>query len=221
MQGESLQQNTNKNVPYKTVLVYEYIRVTREERTMIKKKEEFSFDYSLKRNTVNLFGVIDDAMAETVISQLQYLDDNGAEEITLQINSPGGSVSAGLAIYDTMNFIKARIVTVGIGMAASMAAFLLSSGSRGYRRATENCEILIHQPLGGASGQASDIIIAANHIERIRKRLNRILSENTGKPIRTVQADTDRDKIMTADEALKYGLIDAVIKSPNKAKEGK
>lgn len=221
MQGESLQQNTNKNVPYKTVLVYEYIRVTREERTMIKKKEEFSFDYSLKRNTVNLFGVIDDAMAETVISQLQYLDDNGAEEITLQINSPGGSVSAGLAIYDTMNFIKARIVTVGIGMAASMAAFLLSSGSRGYRRATENCEILIHQPLGGASGQASDIIIAANHIERIRKRLNRILSENTGKPIRTVQADTDRDKIMTADEALKYGLIDAVIKSPNKAKESK
>lgn len=221
MQGESLQQNTNKNVPYKAVLVYEYIRVTREERTMIKKKEEFSFDYSLKRNTVNLFGVIDDAMAETVISQLQYLDDNGAEEITLQINSPGGSVSAGLAIYDTMNFIKARIVTVGIGMAASMAAFLLSSGSRGYRRATENCEILIHQPLGGASGQASDIIIAANHIERIRKRLNRILSENTGKPIRTVQADTDRDKIMTADEALKYGLIDAVIKSPNKAKEGK
>ena len=188
---------------------------------MIKKKEEFSFDYSLKRNTVNLFGVIDDAMAETVISQLQYLDDNGAEEITLQINSPGGSVSAGLAIYDTMNFIKARIVTVGIGMAASMAAFLLSSGSRGYRRATENCEILIHQPLGGASGQASDIIIAANHIERIRKRLNRILSENTGKPIRTVQADTDRDKIMTADEALKYGLIDAVIKSPNKAKESK
>lgn len=221
MQGESLQQITNKNVPYKAVLVYEYIRVTREERTMIKKKEEFSFDYSLKRNTVNLFGVIDDAMAETVISQLQYLDDNGAEEITLQINSPGGSVSAGLAIYDTMNFIKARIVTVGIGMAASMAAFLLSSGSRGYRRATENCEILIHQPLGGASGQASDIIIAANHIERIRKRLNRILSENTGKPIRTVQADTDRDKIMTADEALKYGLIDAVIKSPNKAKEGK
>ncbi len=187
---------------------------------MIKKKEEFSFDYSLKRNTVNIFGVIDDAMAEMVISQLQYLDDNGAEEITLQINSPGGSVSAGLAIYDTMNFIKARIVTVGIGIAASMAAFLLSAGTRGLRKATENCEILIHQPLGGASGQASDIIIAANHIERTRRRLNKILSENTGKPMRTIQTDTDRDKIMTAEEALRYGLIDVVIPCKNKAKEG-
>ena len=186
----------------------------------MRSKEEFSLDYSLKRNTVNIFGVINDAMAELVISQLQYLDDNGAEEITLQINSPGGSVSAGLAIYDTMNFIKARIVTVGIGMAASMGAFLLSSGSRGYRRATENCEILIHQPLGGAQGQASDIIIAANHLERTRKRLNEILAANTGKSIRTIQSDTDRDKILTAEEALKYGLIDAVIPSRNKAKEG-
>ena len=185
----------------------------------MRSKEEFSLDYSLKRNTVNIFGVIDDQMAELVISQLQYLDDNGAEEITLQINSPGGSVSAGLAIYDTMNFIKARIVTVGIGMAASMGAFLLSSGSRGYRRATENCEILIHQPLGGASGQASDIIIAANHIERMRKRLNDILSANTGKSLRTIQTDTDRDKILSAEEAKNYGLIDAVIPSKNKAKE--
>ena len=184
-------------------------------------KEEFSLDYSLKRNTVNIFGVIDDRQAELVISQLQYLDDNGAEEITLQINSPGGSVSAGFAIYDTMNFIKARIVTVGIGMAASMGAFLLSAGSRGYRRATENCEILIHQPLGGVSGQASDIIIAANHLERTRKRLNEILAANTGKDIGTIQIDTDRDKILTAEEALKYGLIDAVIPSKNKAKENK
>ena len=186
---------------------------------MMKCKEDFSLDYSLKRNTVNIFGVIDDRQAELVISQLQYLDDNGAEEITLQINSPGGSVSAGLAIYDTMNFIKARIVTVGIGMAASMGAFLLSAGSRGYRRATENCEILIHQPLGGAQGQASDIIIAANHLERTRKRLNEILAANTGKSIRTIAADTDRDKILTAEEALAYGLIDAVIPSKNKAKE--
>ena len=184
----------------------------------MRSKEEFSLDYSLKRNTVNIFGVINDQMAELVISQLQYLDDNGAEEITLQINSPGGSVSAGLAIYDTMNFIKARIVTVGIGMADSMGAFLLSSGSRGYRRATQNCEILIHQPLGGASGQASDIIIAANHLERTRKRLNEILAANTGKSIRTIQIDTDRDKILTAEEALKYGLIDGVIPSRNKAK---
>ncbi len=185
----------------------------------MKTKEEFSLSYSLKHNTVNIFGVIDDAMAELVISQLQYLDSNGAQEITIQINSSGGSVSAGLAIYDTMNFIKARIVTVGIGMAASMGAFLLSAGSKGYRRATANCEILIHQPLGGASGQASDIIIAANHIERIRKRLNLILSENTGKPLKVIQHDTDRDKIMTAEEAMEYGLIDTVIPSRNKAKE--
>ncbi|MDE7214201.1 MAG: ATP-dependent Clp protease proteolytic subunit [Anaeroplasmataceae bacterium] len=184
----------------------------------MKPQEEFSGQYSLSRNTINIFGPIDDRMAELVIAQLQYLDDKGAEEIILQINSPGGSVSAGLAIYDTMNFIKARIITVGIGMAASMGAFLLSAGSKGYRRATENCEILIHQPLGGASGQASDIIIAAKHIERTRKRLNRILSDNTGRSIKTIQRDTDRDNIMTAEEALNYGIIDAVIPSKNKAK---
>ncbi len=184
----------------------------------MKTKEEFSAQYPLKRNTVNLFGVIDDAMAELVIAQLQYLDDNGAEEITLQINSPGGSVSAGLAIYDTLNYIRARVITVGIGMAASMGAFLLSAGSKGYRRATKNCEILIHQPLGGASGQASDIIIAANHIEKTRRKLNEILSENTGRSIKQIQRDTDRDNIMTAEEALHYGIIDTVIPSKNKAK---
>ena len=183
-------------------------------------QEDFSLQYSLKRNTVNIFGEINDAMAELVIAELQYLDDQGADEITIQINSPGGSVSAGLAIYDTMNYIQARIVTVGVGMAASMGAFLLSAGTKGYRRATENCEILIHQPLGGASGQASDIIIAAKHIERTRNRLNRILSENTGKPIETIEIDTDRDNIMTAEEACNYGLIDKVIPSHNKAKEG-
>ncbi len=181
-------------------------------------KEEFSAQYSLNRNTVNIFGPIDDRMAELVIAELQYLDHNGAEEITIQINSPGGSVSAGLAIYDTMNFIKARIITVGIGLTASMGAFLLSAGSKGYRRATENCEILIHQPLGGASGQASDIIIAATHIERTRKRLNQILASNTGKSIKKIQKDTDRDNIMTSQEALEYGLIDLVIPSRNKAK---
>lgn len=180
--------------------------------------EEFSKLYSLKRNTINLFGPIDDQMAELVIAQLQYLEDKEVDEIIMQINSPGGSVSAGLAIYDTMNYINARIVTVGLGMCASMGAFLLSAGTRGMRSATENCEILIHQPLGGASGQASDIIIAANHIERTRSRLNRILAENTGKPIRTIQKDTDRDRIMTANEALAYGLIDTVIPSRSKAK---
>ncbi len=184
----------------------------------MKPQEEFSAQYSLTRNTVNIFGPIDDRMAELVIAELQYLEDKGAEEITIQINSPGGSVSAGLAIYDTMNYIKARIITVGIGMAASMGAFLLSAGSKGYRRATENCEILIHQPLGGASGQASDIMIAAKHIERTKKRLNQILSENTGKTVKTIQRDTDRDNIMTAYEALEYGIIDTVIPSHNKAK---
>ncbi len=185
----------------------------------MKMKEEFSPQYSLRRNTINIFEPITEATSERVISQIQYLEDNGAEEIIIQINSPGGSVSAGLAIYDTMNYSKARIVTVGVGMVASMGAFLLSAGSKGYRRATKNCEILIHQPLGGASGQASDIIIAAEHIKRTRDKLNRILAENTGKPIETIERDTDRDYIMSADEALEYGLIDTVIPSPNKAKE--
>ena len=181
-------------------------------------KEEFSPLYSLRRNTINVFGSIDDKMAELVIAQIQYLEDKGAEEIIMQINSPGGSVSAGLAIYDTMNYVKARIVTVGLGMAASMGAFLLSAGSKGYRRATENMEVLIHQPLGGAQGQASDMIIAANHIKRTRDNLNRILSENTGKSLRVIAKDTDRDYTMTAQQALEYGIIDEVISAINKAR---
>lgn len=191
-------------------------------------KEGFSREYALNRNTINLFGVIDTAMADLVTSELQYLDDKFRREevpveervITLQINSPGGSVSDGLAIYDTLNYIEAKIRTVGLGLCASMGAFLLSAGTRGLRTATENCEILIHQPLGGVSGQASDIIIAANHIEKTRTRLNKILSENTGKPMKAIQRDTDRDNIMTAREAMEYGLIDVVIESRNKAKEG-
>ena len=181
-------------------------------------KCEFSFNYSIEHNTINIFGPIDDRMAELVIAQLQYLDSKGAEEITIQINSPGGRVSAGLAIYDTMNFVKAKIVTVALGTAASMGAFLLSAGSKGYRRATANSEILIHQPLGGASGQASDIIIAANHIKHTKDRINRILADNTGKPFEIIEQDTDRDKILSAAEALEYGLIDEIIPSINKAK---
>lgn len=185
----------------------------------MQEREKFSWEYSLNRNTVNIFGVIDTAMAELVIGQLQYLDDKFNTDdvpiseriITLQINSPGGSVSDGLAIYDTMNYIGAKIRTVGLGLCASMGAFLLSSGTKGMRSATQNCEILIHQPIGGASGQASDIIIAANHIERMRTRLNEILSVNTGKPIRRIQKDTDRDTILTAEQAREYGLIDIVI----------
>ena len=183
-------------------------------------KENFSLQYSLDHNTVNIFGPINDAMAELVISQIQYLDSKGAEEIVIQINSPGGSVSSGLAIYDTMNYVKARIVTIGIGMCASMAAFLLASGSRGHRLATKNCEILIHQPLGGAQGQATDLVIAARHIEKVKANLNRILSENTGKTVEEIEKDTDRDNIMSAEEAKEYGLIDQVSESKNKAKEG-
>ena len=181
-------------------------------------KEDFSLQYLLKRNTINIFGVIDDNLAEIVISQIEFLVDNNAKEIILQINSPGGSVTAGLVIYDTLNYVDARIVTVGIGQCASMGAFLLSAGSKGYRRATENCEIMIHQPLGGASGQASDVIIAAEHIKKTRERLNKILSENTSNPIDVIIKDTDRDNIMTAKEALEYGLIDSVIPSKNKAR---
>lgn len=188
--------------------------------------EKFSWEYSLDRNTINIFGPIDNEMAEIVISKLQYLDDrfkeNGVPKdervITIQIDSPGGNVTDGLAIYDTMNYIDAKISTVAIGMAASMGAFLLSAGTKGMRRATQNCEILIHQPLGGAQGQASDIIIAAKHIERTRTRLNAILAENTGKPIAQIAKDTDRDNIMTAEQALEYGLVDEVIPGRNKAK---
>lgn len=189
-------------------------------------KEQFSREYALNRNTINIFGPIDAAMAYLVISEIQYLDDKFKRDnvpqderiITLQINSPGGSVSDGMAIYDTLNYIDAKIRMVGIGMCASMGAFLLSSGSRGLRCATENCEVLIHQPLGGASGQASDIIIAADHIRHVRDRLNRILAENTGKSLEQIERDTDRDTILTARQALEYGLIDEVIPSVNKAK---
>ena len=189
-------------------------------------KERFSWEYSLNRNTINIFEPITAETAERVISQLQYLDDKfrkegvpmGERVITIQIDSPGGSVSDGLAIYDTMNYIDAKIATVGLGMAASMGAFLLCSGTKGMRSATENCEILIHQPLGGASGQATDVIIAAEHISKIRTRLNKIMAENTNRPLKKIQKDTERDNIMSAEEARVYGLIDTVIKSKNKAK---
>lgn len=184
-----------------------------------KNDEQFSAVYSLNRNTVNIFGEINTQLAEIVIAQLQYLDDKFRSDgvpladrtITLQINSPGGNVTDGLAIYDTMNYVEAKIATVGLGQAASMAAFLLAAGTKGLRRATENCEILIHQPLGGARGQASDIIIAARNIERTRTLMNTYMSEMTGQPIEKIMADTDRDNSMTAVQAKAYGLIDVVI----------
>ena len=175
---------------------------------------ERSYDiYSrlLEDRIIFLSGEIDDAVANTVVAQLIYLEaKDPSKDISLYINSPGGSVSAGLAIYDTMNYIKCDVSTICIGMAASMGAFLLSSGQRGKRFALPNSEIMIHQPLGGAQGQASDIKIAAEHILRTRQRLNAILAENSGKPLDVIERDTDRDNYLSAQQALEYGLIDRV-----------
>ena len=175
---------------------------------------ERSFDiYSrlLEDRIVFLSGEIDDAVANTVVAQLIYLEaKDPTKDINLYINSPGGSVSSGLAIYDTMNYIKCDVSTICIGMAASMAAFLLSSGARGKRFALPNSEIMIHQPLGGAQGQASDIKIAAEHILRTKQKLNKILAANSGRPLEQLERDTDRDNYMSAQEALEYGLIDKV-----------
>ena len=155
---------------------------------------------------------VNDATASLVIAQLLYLEGKDAEkDINLYINSPGGSVTAGLAIYDTMQYIKSDVSTICMGMAASMGAFLLSSGQKGKRFALPNSEIMIHQPLGGAKGQATEILIAADHIKRTRENLNRILSENTGKPLEIIEKDTERDNFMTATEAMEYGLVDKVI----------
>lgn len=173
------------------------------------------FSRLLNDRIIMLSGPVDDTVASLVIAQLLYLEGQDSEkDISLYINSPGGSVSAGLAIYDTMNYIKCDVSTICVGLAASMGAFLLSSGAKGKRIALPNSEILIHQPLiggGGMTGQASDIKIHADHLIRTKQRLNEVLAENTGKPIETIEADTDRDYIMTADEACEYGLIDKVI----------
>ncbi len=154
---------------------------------------------------------INDKSANIVISELLYLDSINHNDISIYINSPGGSVSAGLAIYDTMNFIKSDVSTICIGLAASMGAFLLSSGTKGKRCALPNSEIMIHQPLGGAQGQATEIKIAAEHILKIKDKLNKILSKNTNQEMTTIEKDTDRDNYMSAEEALNYGLIDKVL----------
>ena len=175
---------------------------------------ERSYDiYSrlLEDRIIFLSGEIDDAVANTVVAQLIYLEaKDPSKDISLYINSPGGSVSAGLAIYDTMNYIKCDVSTICIGMAASMGAFLLSSGQKGKRYALPNSEIMIHQPLGGAQGQASDIKIAAEHILKTRRKLNDILAQNSGRPVEVIERDTDRDNYLSAQEALEYGLIDKV-----------
>ncbi len=170
------------------------------------------FSRLLNDRIIFLSDEVNDATASLVVAQLLYLEAQDPDkDISFYINSPGGSVTAGMAIYDTMNFIKCDVSTVCIGMAASMGAFLLSAGTKGKRFALPNSEIMIHQPLGGAKGQATDIKIQAELILRTRDRLNKILAENTGKSVEQIAHDTERDNYMTADEALAYGLIDKVI----------
>ncbi len=175
---------------------------------------ERSYDiYSrlLKERIIFLSGEVNDDSASVIIAQLLFLEsEDTTKDINLYINSPGGSVSAGLAIFDTMNYIKCDVSTICIGMAASMGAFLLAGGQKGKRFALPNAEIMIHQPLGGAQGQATDIKIAADHILRTRERLNNILAERTGQPLETIALDTERDNFMTVDQACEYGLIDKI-----------
>lgn len=173
----------------------------------------------LKDRIIMLSGTIDDNVANSVIAQLLFLDAQDPEkDIYLYINSPGGSVTSGMAMFDTMNFINADVQTIVIGMAASMASVLLAAGTKGKRWALPNAEVMIHQPLGGAQGQATEIEIAARHILQTRERLNKILSDLTGQPIEVIEKDTDRDNFKTAQEALEYGLIDGIMESNKKLK---
>ena len=176
---------------------------------------ERSYDiYSrlLNDRIIFLADEVNDVTASLVVAQLLYLEAQDPDkDIYLYINSPGGSISAGMAIYDTMNYIKCDVSTICVGMAASMGAFLLSSGAKGKRYALPNAEVMIHQPLGGTRGQATDIKIHADHIIKIREKLNKLLSEQTGKPLETIERDTERDNYMSADEACEYGLVDKVI----------
>lgn len=180
-------------------------------------KGERSYDiYSrlLKDRIIFLGEEVNETTASLVVAQLLFLEsEDPGKDIHLYINSPGGSVTAGMAIYDTMNYIKCDVSTICIGMAASMGAFLLSGGAKGKRMALPNAEIMIHQPLGGAKGQATEIQIAAEHILKTRKKLNEILAKNTGKPLEIIEADTERDNYMDAYQAMEYGLIDKVIEN--------
>ncbi|MCM3729397.1 ATP-dependent Clp endopeptidase proteolytic subunit ClpP [Neobacillus cucumis] len=177
----------------------------------------------LKDRIIMLGSAIDDNVANSIVAQLLFLEaENPEKDITLYINSPGGSITAGMAIFDTMQYIKADVSTVCIGMAASMGAFLLSAGQAGKRYALPNAEVMIHQPLGGAQGQATEIEIAAKRILFLREKLNGILAERTGQPLEVIQRDTDRDNFMTAERAKEYGLIDSIItRKPTDAIEKK
>ena len=183
--------------------------------TVIEKSsnKEYAYDlYSrlLKDRIIFLSGEINDNVANIIVSELLYLDNLNNEDIYLYINSPGGSITSGMSIYDTMNFIKSKVITIGIGMCDSMAAFLLSSGKLRY--VLPNTEVMIHQPIGGAQGQATDIKIAAERIIKLKDKLNKILAKNTKQPLAKIIEDTERDNFLSSEEALKYGLIDKIIK---------
>ncbi len=176
----------------------------------------------LKDRIIMFSGPVDDGMANSIISQLLFLDAQDPEkDIYLYINSPGGSVTAGMAIYDTMNFINADVQTIVIGMAASMASVILAAGAKGKRWALPNSEVMIHQPLGGAQGQATEIEIAARHILKTREKLNQILADKTGQPLDTIEKDTDRDNFMDAETALAYGLVDGIMENSKSLKDKK
>ena len=167
----------------------------------------------LSDRIIFIHGEINDDLASIVISELLYLDSISHDDISIYINSPGGSVSSGLAIYDTMNYIKSDVSTIGIGLSASMGAFLLSSGTKGKRMILENAEVMIHEVLGGTQGQATEIIIETDHIIKIRNKLNKLLAKNTNKSIKKIEEDTKRDNYMSAEEATKYGIVDKIIKN--------
>ena len=169
------------------------------------------FSRLLKDRIILLSGEITDSTANSIIAQILYLDSLSSDDINLYINSPGGSVSAGMAIYDTMNYVKSDVSTICLGMAASMGAFLLSSGKKGKRFALPNSEIMIHQPLGGVEGQATEIKIVAEHILKTKRKLNEILSKNTGQNIKKIESDTERDHFLDANEALSYGIVDKIL----------
>lgn len=166
----------------------------------------------LKDRIIILSGEITDTSANTVVAELLYLDSINQNDISLYINSPGGSVTAGMAIYDTMNFVKSDVSTICIGLAASMAAFLLSSGQKGKRYVLPNSEVMIHQPLGGVEGQATEIKIAAERILKMKEKLNKMLAKNTGKDLKIIENDTERDYFLDALEAVNYGLVDEILK---------
>jgi len=185
---------------------------------MVIDKERFGersydiFSRLLKERIIFISGEIDDDLANSVIAQLLYLDSINSDDISIYINSPGGSITSGMAIFDTMNFIKSEVSTICVGIAASMAAFLLSCGKKGKRYILPNSEVMIHQPLGGVNGQATEIKIVAERILKLKNKINKILSQNTGKDIKIIDNDTERDYYMDSYESLEYGIVDKIIK---------